>query len=269
MTHFTDQQYLLSQQYKDAANLNARVELHKRFSTNKYGWNRWVFDQLNLAPGEHVLELGCGPGHLWAGNIERLPTSCHLTLTDFSPGMIQEAHAKLAALDGTRFKVVDVQDIPYGDGDFDVVVANHMLYHVPDRTRALSEIRRVLKQQGGRFYASTLGRTHMQELAQLVNRFDPSLTFMSSSQTERFSLESGGEQLAQHFASVTMRRYEDALVVTEAAPLIAYVLSSFSGRSLAGDRLPTFTQFVQQELAAHDAIRITKDSGIFICGVSE
>ncbi|HLQ30196.1 MAG TPA: hypothetical protein VK140_13265 [Ktedonobacteraceae bacterium] len=42
------QQYLLTKQYKNAANLNARIALHRRFSMNKYEFQRWVFDQFSI-----------------------------------------------------------------------------------------------------------------------------------------------------------------------------------------------------------------------------
>ncbi|HKI53048.1 MAG TPA: hypothetical protein VJ987_02910, partial [Anaerolineales bacterium] len=62
MSKFTDQNYLKTDQYKDSTNLNARVELHNRFSTNQYGWFNWVFDALmNLPANAKILELGCGP----------------------------------------------------------------------------------------------------------------------------------------------------------------------------------------------------------------
>jgi hypothetical protein len=44
----SDQQYLLQSQYKDASNLNARIQLHIRFSQNRYNWQRWVFDHLKI-----------------------------------------------------------------------------------------------------------------------------------------------------------------------------------------------------------------------------
>ena len=44
------QEYLLTHQYKNAQNLNARIQLHERFSTNKYGWQRWVFDRTAPVP---------------------------------------------------------------------------------------------------------------------------------------------------------------------------------------------------------------------------
>lgn len=45
----SNQDYLVNQQYKDAANLNARIQLHERFGTDKYDWQRWVFDHLQMS----------------------------------------------------------------------------------------------------------------------------------------------------------------------------------------------------------------------------
>ena len=61
------------------------------------------------------------------------------------------------------FEVVDAQLIPYEKHTFNVVIANYMLYHVPDLAKALSEIRRVL-QPKGRLYATTVGLNQMAEL---------------------------------------------------------------------------------------------------------
>lgn len=175
MSKISDQQYLLSEQYQDASNLNARIQLHDRFRTNKYGWCRWVFDQLNLSPETRVLELGCGTGRSWCENLNRVPRGWDITLSDLSLGMLQEAQRNLRGSQRHfEFEVIDAQAIPFEDESFDAVVANHVLYHVPDRTKAFSEIRRVLR-PGGRFYASTVGQAHLRELYELVRRFDPSV----------------------------------------------------------------------------------------------
>jgi len=57
---------------------------------------------------------------------------------------------------------VDAQELPYADGCFDAVIANHMPFHVADRPTA-SVIRRVLAAVG-RVYATTVGEPHMEEL---------------------------------------------------------------------------------------------------------
>src|SRR5690349_16018954 len=147
MSKITDQHHLKTEQYKDASNLDARIELHRRFSTNPQGWSAWVFDALRTLPAAaRVLELGCGPAYLWAANARRIPAGWDITLSDFSAGMLQAAKDSLAVLEREfKFEVIDAQSIPYDAEAFDLVIANHMLYHVPDRPKAIAEIRRVLK----------------------------------------------------------------------------------------------------------------------------
>jgi ubiquinone/menaquinone biosynthesis C-methylase UbiE len=261
MPNISDPEYV-SEQYRDESNLNARIQLHDRFSINKYGWFPWVFDQLNLPPESHILQLGGGTGLLWLENLNRVPRGWDITLSDLSPGMLQEAQRNLH--DRQRhfeFAVIDAEAVPFEDASFDTVIANHMLYHVPDRTRALLEIRRVLR-PGGRFYASTIGQSHLRELDELVHRFDPSADPWGADFADSFLLENGLDQLSEWFSSVTLYRYEDDLVITEARPLVAYVLSG-AAESVLADRELEFIEFVEQELALHDAIYVTKDSGMF------
>jgi ubiquinone/menaquinone biosynthesis C-methylase UbiE len=259
----TDQTYLLNDQYRNAANLYARIRLHKRFSLNKYSWSRWIFDQITAAPESNILELGCGPGILWLQNLDRLPEQWHITLSDFSPGMLQEAQQRLRdAGRSFAFRVIDAQSIPFAEASFDVVIANHMLYHVPELARALAEISRVLK-PGGRLYASTIGETHLREIDKLIQQVVPDTGWWGNKVNTSFTLEKGREVLSPYFSQIALKRYEDVLVVTEAEPLIAYVLSGTAKAVLVGDKLNAFSNFVEQELATQGAIRITKDSGLF------
>jgi SAM-dependent methyltransferase len=264
-TRLTDQAFLRGEQYRDSGNLRARMALHERFSTNQYGWHRWVFDQLALPAQCRVLELGCGPGRLWLENAERLPAGLRLVLSDYSLGMAREARRNLRdAAPGADIAAanVDIQAIPFAAASFDFVVANHMLYHVPDRPRALAEVRRVLA-PGGRFYAATNGDRHMRELDDLsADAGGPRRPGMDLA----FRLENGGNELAAIFSDVTLKRYDDALVITEAAPLLAYALSMSSADTLDSARL---ARTVEQALARHGAIRITKDTGLFVASARE
>jgi ubiquinone/menaquinone biosynthesis C-methylase UbiE len=264
MSKIADQTYLRERQYHNASNLNDRIQIHVRFSTNAYGWLPWVFDQLAPPPIARILELGCGPAHLWRENLARVPKGWDITLTDFSAGMLDEARRTLAGSSRPfAFEVVDAQAIPFADARFDAVIANHMLYHVPDCRRALGEISRVLK-PGGRFYASTIGEAHLRELHELAQRFDPTLVWWSGRPGVGFQLENGGELIARFFSHVTLRRYEDSLIVTEAEPIVAFVASGDANGVLAGERRAAFRAFVERELAASGgAIRIRKDSGLF------
>ncbi len=92
---FQEQTYLRDQQYKDSKNLDARASLHRHYSTATERWHPWAFSHLALKSESRVLECGCGPGWLWRENLKNIPPNCHITLTDFSPGMVAEAKAAL------------------------------------------------------------------------------------------------------------------------------------------------------------------------------
>jgi SAM-dependent methyltransferase len=264
MTKINNQEYLRYEQYKDASNLNARIRMHVEFSTNPYGWCRWIFDQYKLELKGRVLELGCGPGDLWLENMDRIPEGWEITLSDFSPGMLDQAQKKLSDQPQLfNFEVIDAQSIPYEDNRFDKVIANHFLYHVPDRARAISEIRRVLK-PGGRLYATTIGTNHMKELPELVARFDPENCVFLKSEDIPFNMENGAEQLQEYFTSVEERRYPDQLRVSDVGVLVDY---AFSGMRLGLDesRKEEFVAFIEEEMVANDGvIHIQKDSGMFL-----
>lgn len=263
MSKLDDQQYLLNQQYQNASNLNARVALHARFSTNLVGWHGWVFDQFEFPDRCRVLELGCGPATLWQHNLQQLRSGWEITLSDFSSGMLAEARRTLGEHQKYfRFEQIDAQAIRFGDGRFDAVIANHMLYHVPDRPKAYAEIRRVLKPQGV-FYAATNGPGHMRELRELLLRFDPALQLWDGKPEDWFNMENGKAELAEWFADVRLLRYPDGLAVTEAEPLIAYVVTTLPA-PLSAARRAELTRFVEQEIARDGAIRITKESGLFV-----
>lgn len=254
----------LREQYRDSRNLGARLDLHDRFSQNAQGWHRWVFEQLELAPDARVLELGCGAAALWARNLEVLPAGWEVTLSDFSVGMLDDARAALGpAGPPFHFESFDAASIPRADASFDAVIANHMLYHVQDRERALGQIRRVLR-PGGQLYAATNGEHHIEELDALVERFAPGRGMHASSS---FSLENAAAQLDPWFDRLELRRYEDGLVVTESEPLIAYVLSAGLSDAFDADALATLRAFIDAHIRREGAFRVTKQVGLFIASL--
>src|SRR5262249_37187480 len=133
---------------------------------------------------------------------------------------------------------------------------------MPDLSRALAEIQRVLK-PGGHLYATTIGRENMRELDELVLRLWPDSNWQSLGPRASFALENGQEILAPFFAQVTADRYENALEVTEAEPLVAYALSSGPGTRLSNEKREALRSLVKQELAAHESLHITVASGMF------
>jgi ubiquinone/menaquinone biosynthesis C-methylase UbiE len=258
----TDQKWI--EQYENASNLKARIRIHELFSTNKQGWMDWFFQQLNLPAEISILELGCGNGELWAKNLYKIPAGWNITLTDFSAGMLEDAKKNLN-LKRFKFKLVDVQDIPYDKNSFDVVIANHMLYHIADIDKALSEIHRVLK-PNGYFYASTVGKNHMKEMRDIVKKFNSrEITTDSWNLTENFQLENGLSKVSKWFENVTLKRYKDNLKVTYAGPLADYIFSMPGNTKNILDEtgLQDLKDFLQSEIDKNGYIYITKDTGFF------
>ncbi len=256
----------VSAQYRTSANLDARIRLHKEYSTNQYGWLSWVFDHLLALPDDAaILEIGCGTGQLWAENAGRIPTGWQITLTDQSAGMLTQSQAALASLTrGITFEQADAERLPFAADQFDAVIANHMLYHVPDLPKALAEVTRVLK-PGGRFFAATNGIAHMQVLAAMLAAFDERLRPDRSLSIGTFTLENGAAQLRPHFGRVECHRYEDALVVDRAAPLVDYVLSATPADQTLVPERHALDAFFHTELAAQGgSITIAKSTGLFI-----
>jgi ubiquinone/menaquinone biosynthesis C-methylase UbiE len=258
----SDARSILQNQYKDASRLDARIQLHAKYSTNTQGLHAWVFEHLHLPAACHVLEVGCGSGQLWLVNQQRLPAGWHITLADLSAGMLTTAHHQLSPSGHAfRFVVHDAQALPFVDRSFDVIVANHMLYHVPNRPAAYAEFCRVLK-PNGQLYAATISRDNMRELEALVASQSGDAGNALSDRRRRtgFNLEHGAAELSQWFTSVTMHRYADALVVPEAESLVAYVKST--GR-LTEDELTRFQGHVEDLIQQYGPIRISKDVGMF------
>jgi trans-aconitate methyltransferase len=121
-----------------------------------------VLDLLEAKPGERILDLGCGTGHLTAQIAE---SGAHVVGIDKSPDMIQQAREKYPSL---QFKVMDARAIDFPDA-FDAVFSNATLHWIKEPERAITGIAKALR-TGGRFVAEFGGRGNTQELLNAVER---------------------------------------------------------------------------------------------------
>jgi ubiquinone/menaquinone biosynthesis C-methylase UbiE len=253
MPRITDQSFLKQEQYARSDNLSARIFIHQRFSLNPQNWYEFVFDHLMLVGTQQVLELGCGTGSLWQTCLPRIGAQACLCLSDLSPGMVANCRSLLGDDPRFGFMQCDAQHIPLGDASCDRVVANHMLYHVPNIDTCLAEICRVLK-PGGWLVAATNGKRHLAELHELVHQVDPAFP-IGSDANDRFGLENGPDMLHLFFDDVRVEEFDDALWVTEAEPLVAYVCSMWTASN---------EEAVVEQMQASFNAKIEADGGIFI-----
>lgn len=250
------------EQYKNSNNLNVRISLHDRFSKNKIGWFPWLYDQIDFSGVTRLLEIGCGNGKLWENQKVDLRNR-EIFLSDVSEGMVQEVRRKL----GKDFNCIalDCQSIPFKDGYFDAVIANHVLFYVQNIEKGISEIQRVLHADG-RFYCSTYGKEHMKEITELVQEFDSTVELSQNKLYEIFGLENGKNVLEKYFSRVEWIPFEDALIVNEEEPLVDYIMSCHGNQNeILGPRLNEFKSYVKKKIEENGELHITKQAGLFVC----
>ena len=205
---------------------------------------------------------------LWKHNLDRIPANCHIHLSDFSFGMLREAHQNNEFSPVPfSFLAFDAQAIPYPDTIFDLVVANHMLYHIPNRSLAFSEIHRILK-HGGKLIAATNGNNHMIEVQQLLLRLDPTLAYHTDHAfgINEFTIENGTSQLSPWFTNLNIVPFECVLEVTEGKPLIEYILSMNVAphKIITRQQIDALHNYVNNEINLQGSFRISKSTALFI-----
>ena len=248
----------VKEQYASSSNLTTRISIHDKYSTNKTGFGNWIFSNYDIAPGMKVLELGCGTGSMWKGR-ESLIRSCgSLILSDLSDAMTGTARGNIGSYPNVEYRVIDICDIPYGNGTFDIVIANMMLYHVPDIGRGLSEVRRVLK-DNGTFYCATFGIHGIIEyLSSILAPYG-----MTDDTKKNFTLQNGSGILLKFFEDVQRKDYEDSLAVTDISDLVDYVYSL--GNMTTLNTVPKET--IAGALSGHmvnGVLNVPKEYGMFI-----
>lgn len=250
------------EQYQNDNSLSIRINLHKKHSTNKQGFIPWLFEKYTFIDGSRILELGCGNATQWDNNISKLPSNCTLILSDFSDGMVKTAWERHGSNKNTIAQRIDIQNIPFPDDCFDMVIANHMLYHVPDLHKALFEVHRVLR-KGGKFYSSTNGnggmRTYLYDVRKMINPHIPELSSGFS-----FSLQNGKEMLNNYFAEVQRYDFEDSLHITETQDLIDWMRSTITISNYSEDDYDALYNFFEEIRTKEGAIDIPKEVGLFI-----
>jgi ubiquinone/menaquinone biosynthesis C-methylase UbiE len=260
-----DQEYLRDVQYRDPAKLTARADLHTKYGTATVGWFGWVLAQIDWPTAADVLEVGCGPGWLWAEETADLPGGLRLTLIDLSPGMVAVAAdrarstSRIAVVEA---RVADAQELPFDDDAFDVVIANHMLYHVPEPQRAVAEFARVLRPDGV-LVAATNGARHLRQLWEVRSRVfgGPPTSVLP----EIFGSVTGAAILRRAFSRVEWRDYEDTLRCTDPDDVVAFLISAPPGEDASPAQLADLRLTVKDRFDAGGGVfTISKETGVLL-----
>lgn len=251
-------------QYGDDRNLAARQRLWDE-QQPPFDLVGWVLGLAGLGDGDTrgVLDAGCGNGRYLAELDRR---GIRAVGCDLSLGMLRAAPAC------ARVACADLVRLPHADDSFDVVLAPHVLYHVPDREAAAHELRRVLV-PGGTCIVVTNGPAHVATLRAMVEAAARTPGWeMRSPATHVFSLAGGAEQLRAGFGEVIVVRPDGVAPVRITDPDVVadYVASAADHYQDEVDR--PWAEVVDEVrataagvIAADGAFTTSSDTGAFVC----
>ncbi|GAB2576338.1 hypothetical protein Aab01nite_13190 [Paractinoplanes abujensis] len=226
-------------------NLTSRIALYD-YRTNPQDWYSWLAERLPLR-GD-VLEVGAGTGALWS-RVDPRAHPMRLTLVDFSPAMCE----RLRQVPGATVLRGDATRLPFPDASADLLLANHMLYHLDDPEAALREFARVLR-PGGRLVTGLNDDDHLAEIGELgpaVGRPDLSLRPGHNDITA----STATAYVGRLFTEVTTERYPSELAVLGPEPVLRYVASQ--GRApLTPAEEAVAREFINARIAADGSFRI-------------
>ena len=278
---WADRGFLRDVQYRTDANLAARQSIYS-YQRPHIDLQARVLDLAAPAEGETVCDVGCGNG-MYLAELARRGFAGRVLGLDLSTGMLAAARERLDALDtldavgavgavGSEISSspgavaligADATMLPLRDGSVDLTLALHMLYHVPDPSRAIRELRRVTR-PGGRVVIVLNGSDHLRELRAIVAEARGDEIW---GQQERLRLD-GGEALAQpYFSTVTRHDFVSELRLPDPEPVADYV-RSMSGTQHSADPERLVASVVARfPLGPGAVLTVTTHAGCLICTV--
>jgi ubiquinone/menaquinone biosynthesis C-methylase UbiE len=156
----------------------------------------------------------------------------------------------------------DAQHLPFEDESFDVVVANFMLYHVPEPLTAISEFARVLRPRGA-VLTATNGPGNLREMHEVVK-----IVFgvdQSPRSIDAFGSETGGAMLESAFEHVEWHQYDDTIRCTDLEDVLAYICSSPPGENATRKQVIELREELRSRFDAGGGVMtISKNTGAFV-----
>lgn len=265
--------------YGTERNLKAKYEVMEKYRLQQESFEEWVISRLLLSGTEYVLDLGTGNGRfsLPVSRILKGKTGfligCDLAEGVMLPSCVQAQTESLPML----HLAADAENLPFLSEQFDLAMANHMLYHLPNLHRGLAELSRVIKNTG-KLLATTNSEKGMPELFLLHLRTMELLgiPFGVKEDPITFSLENGEQILREHFEQVELWTYEAGFKVADPMPVFQYYAATqlYQGpmnddnlpREVRDAIAPCFMLLTEEMIRSNGGeLVLSKPVGAFLC----
>lgn len=259
MTLWSDPGFLRRVQYGTDANLRARQSMYA-YQRPYIDLVARVIDLADAPPDATVADIGCGNGYYLA-ELARRDHRGRLLGVDMSTGMLAAARGRAR---GATLVAGDAAALPLPDDIADATMANHMLYHVPDRERALAELRRITR-PGGRVIVVLNGADHLHELRAAIGAALRDLG-LERARPETTTLDDAEPMLGSLFTDVTRHDFVSALHLPGPEPITGYVRSMSVVKHRADPEVLAAAVLSQLPDDGRQPFTVTTHSGALVCG---
>lgn len=267
----TDEKDIAKRHYATDEHLKTRQATHDKYTVPNINFAEWALQCIEWRGDESVLDFGCGNGLYYQKLQSKQPNVRYIGM-DYNAAMLAKHPAHRDSLvrgDGMR--------LPFADAQFDVVMANHVMFYMEDIEKAIGEIRRVLKPEGVLMTATNSVQTmpEMQVLMRraivLLTRNGTTAVRSPANTSDAFALENGTRYLARHFFAVVRHDLPSALVFPDTEPAMAYLESMRDLREpqlppdvLWDDVMMIMRQQITQLVKHLGELVINKQSGVLV-----
>lgn len=264
--------------YGEADDLGTRIYIHKNYSKSGLDWDDWVISRLPARSFVNVLDLGCGNGRFIFSLLDR-KIGNNFTGIDISESNIDFAKSELLRYNNTNvvFRIENVEEYRFEQSGYDLIMCNHMLWHMKKLSEFLGKISVTLCPEGI-LLITTNSAGYMRKMYDLHLESAGYLGFPENILKQNFfnnsfSVENGYEILSGYFRNIKKNVLKDELEFSELTPFMKYYMTFLKSQmkifknideNLWIELIKLISSKVENEIKTKGKFIINKTSGAFI-----
>ncbi len=208
------------------SDLATRIDIHSKYGGRDI--DQWMLDIINLQPGMHILDVGCGSGKQCFSYHSFLRGSADITGGDVSEELLNQARSENEKR-ATRMNFIRLnfnQQFAFEDNQFDLLSCCFAIYYAENVPFTIREMHRVLK-PGGRLFTSGPMPQNKQLFYDIIREATDNKPIPPMPGSSRYNTEFL-DTIKQQFSRVDVHIFENPLTFETVEPFVAYTRASLS-----------------------------------------